>query len=135
MKTIKFRVWDRKNRNFLPEHLFAVCDNENLIIFSGHDVEEVSCGPKHQYEISQYTGFRDKRGVEIYEGDILMTKGLNQSHYDSSNPNRRVVRRYDKDNRLHLFGKGVDYPASGVGLSKTTRGRFEVIGHIYNAPQ
>lgn len=86
-----------------------------------------------KYVIMQSTGFRDKNGIEIYEGDILATKGANQSPYDDGSNNRRIVKRLERDNQLHLVHSVDDeFAASGVGLSSTTRNRFEVVGNIYD---
>ncbi len=68
MREIKFRGWDEKNKEMV--------DNINLL-FSNHlnecfeEYEE--CGLK----IMQYTGLKDKNGVEIYEGDIIKMYDVN----------------------------------------------------------
>lgn len=61
MREIKFRAWDG-NQMFVP-----------AIRHSGYDLNELlqSFGSNHDLKLMQYTGLKDKNGVEIYEGDII----------------------------------------------------------------
>jgi uncharacterized phage protein (TIGR01671 family) len=58
MREIKFRAWDSKNKK--------------MIYFDLSDTIAPS-----QDHIMQYTGLKDKNGIEIYEDDILDEVGKN----------------------------------------------------------
>lgn len=67
MREIKFRVWSKKDKNFL--HNTEI--NSDLIhadgkwyFLGGNELNE-------KYIVQQFTGLKDSKGNEVWEGDII----------------------------------------------------------------
>ena len=121
----KFRVWDVKNKKFLPESYFAILGNGKLIVTLSGYYNDFTNTNQDDYVIQQYTGLTDKNGNLIFEGDIV------QYNQNSSYDNMNFIARWS-DNQLGFIFQS----NSGEQLVNQTPhlNRFkhlEVVGNIF----
>ena len=128
-REIKFRAWDKKDtrmivheQDFIPLkvtnigvlRLDATSEEEKWTIVSGD-----------RFELMQYTGLKDCRGKEIYEGDIVSTKYSDTNH---------VVKYFGYNFYADgFYNSAFDCP--GDLFSECDDEDIEVIGNIYENPE
>lgn len=113
-REIKFRVWDKQEQEMLYSDSELI---KNFDIFSGWWFEEgKESVDRERMVLMQFIGLKDKRGNDIYEGDII-------TFYDDGS---FYCVQYDGGNAEFNCGETHNNP-----LVKHNEDGFEIVGNLY----
>lgn len=128
-REIKFKVWDKKNKEWVGAETGGVMDLLYSMQYNGFFFDNDSFDIPERIEVLQFTGLKDKNGKEIYEGDVVKI----EREYYPINPviyYAGIVNEHDGDWDEWYCGfclDDVDY----TPLSEDV----EVIGNVYMNPE
>jgi uncharacterized phage protein (TIGR01671 family) len=114
MREIRFRMWDTEGKQFM---------NDSRVVESS--ISRLEKNGKERFIFLQYTGLKDKKCFDIYEGDITR-------EYDDEFGEILSVVVFE--NGMFQF-KEVGYKGNDLLLLYESCNYIEIIGNIYENPE
>lgn len=122
MREVEYKVWDKVLKRFLPVACLYYDGNSKFTgVFTGEETEgEWTVVGNEHLELVQFTGLKDKKGINIYEGDVYRM-GYYSAMWRKNLETVQVVVWNENE--------------TSFGLRKKDCNNIEVIGNIYENPE
>lgn len=126
---IKFRAWDKRREEMWKVATLHI-EDEYADLFKTNIYENPFNDPWAKFEdliLMQSTGLKDKNGVEIFEGDIVLANGVQVT---VSFGEQKYEENYGDE--TYYIGFNV-FTKMGYGMLIPVK--YEVIGNIHENPE
>lgn len=125
-REIKFRAWYEKDKQMI--NWFTLTQSA-WNTFRGDEplslVYEILIARKNEFNVMQYTGLKDKNGIEIYEGDIVEWKIDETDYYFKG------IVKWDENHSCFYL----DSPLSEDNKLTYKSVCLKILGNIYENPE
>ena len=128
-REIKFRIYDTDEKQmFYQEDIDYIDFFTGIVFIREDDGYDYLIDSRSDGKLMQYTGLKDIKGTEVYEGDILSIKIYSGDKVIVES--KTVVEFKDC-----CFGVIWGYDKSFLSLKSFFNTKFEVVGNIYEKPE